>query len=172
MTTTPHDLKSNPMTIDTTKQPSIPSPLKSIEFHDTSMDTINKWNPKDLSLHLEPEQESGYIKGHLLRKRLEGKPLLNGTVLDWLLNHPDEIPPDWKGKDVFFWGTIYRNSDDDLYVRCLYFGIDRWHWRYYWLGHSFHSGHPAAVRASALSLAVRVSALESDMDKLKKIIKL
>ena len=138
------------MTIDTTKQPSIPKYLQSIEYHDTSMGTI-KWNLKDISLHLEPEQKNGYLKGTELRERLKRKPVLNTMVLDWLLEHPDEIPPEWKGKAVFFWGTIYRHSVGNLCVRCLYWNGSEWDWSYDWLDDGFDSDDPALVRASALS---------------------
>lgn len=33
---------------------------------------------------------------------------LCADVLDHLLNHQDKIPSSWKGKLVFFWGTIYK----------------------------------------------------------------
>jgi hypothetical protein len=58
------------------------------------------------------------------------------------------IPEEWKGKYVFFWGTIYRGSGDNLYVRCLCWGGGRWDWGYDWLGGGWDDGNPAAVPAS------------------------
>lgn len=45
----------------------------------------------------------------------------NASLMDHLLEHgPSRIPDDWQGKNVFFFGTIYRDrSDDCLYVRYL-----------------------------------------------------
>lgn len=137
------------MKIDTTKQPSIPSYLKSIESHDTSMGTI-EWDKTKVSLHLEPEQKDGYIDGNILRDRMKGKGL-NATVLDWLMDHPDQIPDEWKGKYVYFWGTIYRDSDDDLCVRYLYWYGGAWYWDCHWLDHGFDGRNPAALRASTLN---------------------
>lgn len=61
-------------------------------------------------------------------KELEDQPVLNANVLDFLREHPELIPDEWKGKFTFFWGTIYRHRDGDLYVRCLYWDGGRWDW--------------------------------------------
>mgnify|MGYP001356901996 CR=1 FL=1 len=89
------------------------------------------------------------IKGNELRKKLKGMLVLNANVLDYLLAHPELIPEEWKGKYIFFWGTIYCDSVGCLVVRCLHWNGVKWCWRYLWLGIDFHSGFPAAVlRAS------------------------
>jgi hypothetical protein len=103
-----------------------------------------EWNPAKVCLHLSPNQQSGkIIKGHKLRKELEKEPVLNANVCDYLLAHPELIPEEWKGKHIFFWGTIYRGSDGDLYVRYLYWCGSQWHWDYYWLGDDWSSDNPA-----------------------------
>jgi hypothetical protein len=108
-----------------------------------------EWNPERIALYLSKGQQDGkYIGGHKLRKELEDKPVLNACVLDYLLAHPDLIPESWKGKVVFFWGTIYRSADGGLYVRCLYWDGGRWSWDCLWLGLDWHGGHPAAALAS------------------------
>ena len=58
------------------------------------------------------------------------------------------IPEEWKGKYVFFWGTIYRNSGGYLNVRYLYWGGDSWSWDYDWLDDDFHGHNPATLSAS------------------------
>ena len=73
------------------------------------------------------------IRGTELREELKGKPVLNANVLDYLLKHPELIPEEWKGKAVFFWGTIYRDSRGNLCVRCLYWDGSRWYWSHNWL---------------------------------------
>lgn len=112
-----------------------------------------KWSQDLVSLWLSKSQKKGVIQGYELRKELANKPALNANVLDFLLKHPHlipEEPKEWKTKLVFFWGTIYRDSDGHLYVRYLYWGGDRWYWHYYWLGfHFYGDGRPAALRASA-----------------------
>ena len=88
------------------------------------------------------------IRGHELKQSLDGQPVLPAHVLDYLLEHPELIPEAWKGKAVFFWGTIYRGAGGNLYVRYLYWDGDRWHWLYSWLDNGWCESHPSAVSAS------------------------
>lgn len=130
--------------IDTDKNPKIPYDGWKVEKH-IKMGKI-KWEVP--VLHLEPEQEKGYLNGNTLRERLKGKPVLNANVLDYLLEHTELIPEEWKGKCIFFWGTIYRNSGGYLYVRCLLWIGDSWDWDYYWLDNDWGGSYTAALRAS------------------------
>lgn len=96
------------------------------------------------TLFLMKEQKMGRVVGHDLRKDLVDQPVLNANVLDYLLAHPDLIPEEWKGKAVFFWGTIYRDRDGSLCVRYLcWYGV-RWVWLCRWLGYDWYSVSPAA----------------------------
>lgn len=80
-----------------------------------------KWNATNVSLHLDEGQRDGrWIEGNKLRKELANKPVLNANVLDYLLAHPHLIPEEWKGKAVFFWGTIYCDRGGGLCVRYLF----------------------------------------------------
>ncbi len=45
---------------------------------------------------------------------------------------------------------MYRNGDDNLYVRYLYWNGDRWNWNYNWLDNDWNSNNPALVRATIL----------------------
>jgi len=104
-----------------------------------------EWDPTKVRLHLSSSQQNGKsIEGNELRKELENESVLNANVLDFLLKHPELIPEEWKGKYVFFWGTVYRRSDGDLYVRCLYRSDGRWRWDDRWLGLGRFDGYPAA----------------------------
>lgn len=106
---------------------------------------------KKVILHLVKQQtRNGVIQGHELRKELDnGKlVLLNANLLDYLLEHPELIPDAWKGKAVFFWGTVYRDSDGHLNVRYLSWNDGRWNWDYNWLDFDWISNDPAAVLAS------------------------
>lgn len=112
------------------------------------------WDPEKVKLYFSRQQGGEKcIEGNQLRKELEGKPVLNANVLDYLLAHQELIPEDWKGKYVFFWGTIYRgtiyrDSCGILYVRCLCFCDGWWRWRFLWLGNWWGYDRPAALRAS------------------------
>jgi len=93
-----------------------------------------KWNPDMVSLYLSDSQKDNKtIRGHELRKELENQLVLNANVLDYLLNHQGLIPETWKGKQIFFWGTIYHDQDGSLCVRCLYWVGGRWDGDYRWL---------------------------------------
>ncbi len=100
------------------------------------------------------QKGSKSIVGNKLRTELKDQPVLNANVLDYLLANPDLIPEDWKVDEsgntryIFFWGTVYRSSDGDLYVRYLFWRGGRWHWSNLWLGYSWHGNSPAAVLAS------------------------
>jgi len=108
-----------------------------------------EWNPERISLYLSKRQKNGGdIGGHDLRKELESQPVLNACVLDYLLANPELIPESWRGKAVFFWGTIYRDAVDRLYVRHLYWYGGGWGWYYYWLGGVWRDCCTAALLAS------------------------
>lgn len=106
------------------------------------------FDPKKTLLFLSEKQKTDFILGHDLRKELADKSVLGANVLDYLLAHTELIPEEWKGKSVFFWGTIYRGSDGGLCVRYLDRRGSRWDWRYRWLGHDFRSDGPAVLLAS------------------------
>lgn len=107
-----------------------------------------QWDPSKTQLYLSKKQKGGVVEGNKLRQELAKQPVLNADVLDYLLQNPQLIPEDWKGKYVFFWGTVYRNSRGNLYVRYLYWRGDEWRWVYNWLDNNFNNNNPAAVRAS------------------------
>ena len=108
-----------------------------------------EWDPLKVALYLSESQQDGKgIRGDELQKELMDKPVFNANLLDYLLVHPELIPEEWKGKLVFFWGTIYRHVDGYLRVRCLRWFDDGWHWHFSWLDHDFHGSDPAAVPAS------------------------
>jgi hypothetical protein len=143
-----------------------------------STNDIKPFDPKSLQLHLEPEQIDDYIKGEVLVERMKGKGL-SANVLDYLLAHPESIPEDWKGKWVYFWGTIYRNADGYLYVRFLCWRGVGWGWDYFWLGSAFGGRSPAAVSASISpkssdtkpSVSLDFSSLEARVTAIEKWIK-
>ena len=108
-----------------------------------------KWTKELIQLYRSAGQKDGKcIEGSKLRKELASKSVLNANVLDYLLAHPELIPEEWKGKYVFFWGTIYRNSNGYLCVRFLYWHDDRWDWDAGWLVSDFRGLNPAALSAS------------------------
>ena len=132
--------------IDCDVDPFVPEGWK-VEEHKKSGKV--KWTKELIELYLSPGQKNGKcIEGNKLRKELASKPVLNANILDYLLAHPELIPEEWKGKYVFFWGTVYRGSGGCLYVRVLCWDGGRWSWDYYWLDGDFNDNDPAALSVS------------------------
>lgn len=114
-----------------------------------------EFDPAKIALHLDEEQKDGkQIVGSELRKKLVGKAVMNANVLDALLANTALIPESWKQDEngrtrcVFFWGTIFRDLDDGLCVRCLCWDDGRWDWFGRWLGLEWDVQDPAALLAS------------------------
>lgn len=108
-----------------------------------------KWNASKVALYLSDGQKNGkWIVGSKLREELKGQSVYNANLLDYLLKNTHLIPEKWSDKFIFFWSTIYRNSDGGPYVRCLYWDGDWWRWSYDWLVGGWNSSRPAAVSAS------------------------
>ncbi|GEM_PF-659694 len=138
--------------IDLDSDPFIPNGLK-LESHQKHGQF--KWDPKKIKLYLSDNQRNDKtIRGHNLRKELEKQKVLNANLLDFLLKNPRLIPKNWKvgenGKTryIFFWGTIYRDSSDSLYVRCLLWNVGEWRWSYDLLVLVWGADDPSAVLTS------------------------
>jgi hypothetical protein len=131
--------------IDLFADPWVPDGWKVVEHRRGDKEFL--FDPSKVVLYLDDGQKDGkVIKGHELRKKLADQPVFNANLLDWYLAHPNLIPEEWKGRAVFFWGTIYRDSGGDLCVRCLVWGGGEWLWRCGWLGDDWGDGLPAASR--------------------------
>lgn len=129
--------------IDCDAYPSVPA-LWSVEEHKKS--GFFKFDPAKISLYLSRNQRRYSVSGNDLRKVLTNKSVMNANVLDYLRLHQELIPEEWKGRQIVFWGTIYRGNDGLLYVRYLFWNGARWDWFYSWIGPwTFDSNTPAAL---------------------------
>lgn len=135
----------------------LPGDKDPIAIKDLTVETNIKhglitFDPSKLELYLSPKQITGFIKGcDLLKelKSLKGKVLLNDGDLEVFLK-PENwkyIPGDWRGKLVYFWGTIYHHGAD-LYVRYLHWDGRSWYSDYSWLENDWNNYEPAVVLAS------------------------
>jgi len=95
------------------------------------------------------ESDNGRVTGEEKLRRLKamGCIRLDAGVLRAFWENKDLIPESWKGKLVYFDGTILRNSHD---IRCalyVYWYDDEWRWGYYFLGGGRIVRNPSAVLA-------------------------
>lgn len=143
-----HEIKGIEHVIDCNAQPFIPDGSKVEEHQQGGM---VKFDATKTDFYLSKKQKGGTIEGNKLHKELEGKKVMNANVLDYLLANPKAIPDDWKQDEkgntryIFFWGTIYRYSHGNLCVRCLYWGVGRWYWSFYWLDYGWGSNYPTLL---------------------------
>lgn len=142
-------------TIDCDAQPFVPDGWSVEEHQKGGAFKWDKETQKDALYLSKGQTGSKYIEGNKLRKELTDKspPVLNANALDYLLANPHLIPEEWKrdGKGntrtIFFWGTIYRRRDGNLFVRYLRWGDRRWRWGSRWLDDDWYGNCPAALRA-------------------------
>lgn len=105
-----------------------------------------KYDTTKVSLYLSEGQKDGKcLAGTKLRQELEAMPVINANLLEFYLAHTWLIPKDWKGKAIFFWGTIYRDADGDLCVRYLCWLEERWYWYYEWLENDWSDNYPTVL---------------------------
>lgn len=160
--------------IDLDKDPLIPSDHWTVEEHKKGGKM--EWEPEKLELFLTEKQKTEYIGGHVLRKEL-GENVMNANVLDFLLKNPELIPESWKKNSkgdinfIYFWGTVYRDSDDGLCVRSLCFSGGRWQTRYDYLGGGWDCSGPALRRASTLKSDTKPSSDTLTLESAFKIVK-
>lgn len=104
-------------------------------------------------LYLDPVQIEGSIRGNDLYEHLKERNInvLNATVWQHLKINSDQIPEVWKygpkgnAQYVFFWGTIDRSPDGNLYVRYLSWTGGNWVFSNYLLGGNWHEDFPAVI---------------------------
>jgi hypothetical protein len=142
------DTESDLMAVDYSIAPSLVN-LK-IKAHPKRKDIVEyDLSKTERVLTLRPGESriSGYE--NLKRLKATGKTPLDVRVLEELLKHPELIPEEWKNGVTYFWGTIFCDSDGNLYVACLRRNGDRWDWSCDWLDGDWNGCEPAACLASS-----------------------
>ncbi|MEK7073278.1 MAG: hypothetical protein AAB974_02450 [Patescibacteria group bacterium] len=71
------------------------------------------WDTATVALYLGDDQKNRMVPKEEVLKDLQGQKVLPANVLDCLRSNPTLIPSDWKGKTIYFWGTIYCDSNGD-----------------------------------------------------------
>jgi len=62
----------------------------------------------------------------LKTKSSEGYITLNGNVLEYLLEHQEIIPKEWRDKNIFFFGTEYYDFGGSGMFRFMHYNGRRW----------------------------------------------
>ena len=92
--------------IDTDKAPIIPEWATLME-HKKSGKIL--WNPKDFELYLDDGQKNGKcIEGNKLYEKIKDTSVMNVNVAQFFVDNPKLYPDEWKGKWVYFWGTMFQ----------------------------------------------------------------
>jgi hypothetical protein len=138
------------LTIDYRVLPSLVN-MEIVEHHVRSNTDQIDVSKVELILTLKPS-DNGSVGGeeNLKRLRATGKRLLDVRVMEELFQHPELIPESWKKVGaVYFWGTIFRNSDGYRFVAYLCWDGVAWYWSSFWLDNAWRSLSPAASLASS-----------------------
>ena len=140
--------------IDTDKSPQVYGLLWTIaeNFGKRGIISWNKDKYKD-ALFMHPLQMGDSIRGNDLYEYFKQKntPVMSAGVWEYLREHTEEIPEEWKRKYggnelyIFFWGTIDRSPEGDLYVRYLSWTGGNWTAGNYLLSGNWHEDFPTAV---------------------------
>jgi len=95
------------------------------------------------NLELVPFLKEGerYIEGEELVRRARGelRANLGQRHAEYLLEHQEEIPEEFRKYYLAFPGTVWRDRDGVRYVACLYWRGRRWYPDFYWLARVFAS---------------------------------
>ncbi|MES2060168.1 MAG: hypothetical protein V4438_04010 [Patescibacteria group bacterium] len=140
--------------IDTDKEPAPYGLLWTIAENFNKRGII-KWDKKRFkdALFIHSMQMDGSIRGNDLFEYFKEKhtPVLNAAVWEYLKDNPTQIPEEWKKKEggneqyIFFWGTIDRSPQGNLYVRYITWTGGNWAAGSYLLSGNWHEDFPAAV---------------------------
>lgn len=132
------------LVVDLGADPFVPTGLE-LEEHQKGEKFL--WDPDRVGLYTSRDQNKGRVRGVILRSEVAGKNPFNACLLYFLLTNPGLIPDPWRYKEVFFWGTIYRNPSG-LFVGSLQWkrgGQRRWYAANEYLGFEWNSNRPAAI---------------------------
>ncbi len=157
-------------TIDTDKAPVLPSWATLVEHKKSGQ---IEWKPETFDLYLSEKQKDSYITGHNLRTELKDEPVMNVNVAQYLVDHPELYPKEWKGEYVYFWGTIVQGSGSRLDVPYLIENGGKVVLDWFWLDNDWDANYPALrfgkssdLKPSELSDPLTLTRIEKKIDVL------
>ncbi len=140
--------------INTNKEPQPYGLLWTVaeNFGKVGMINWDKRKYKD-ALFIHSLQIDGSIRGNDLFEYFKEKhtPVMNAAIWEYLKENTTDIPEEWKtgasgnAAYIFFWGTIDRSPQGNLYVRYLTWTGGNWTASNYLLSGNWHEDFPAAV---------------------------
>lgn len=108
-----------------------------------------KWETENVSFYVVPDlQENGKkIRGYGVRRMIEEMPVLNINAMRYLLRRQCLIPKKWRGKAIFFWGTIFRDHNHNLIVYYMFWEdkYKQWQESFAWFGAELDEDNPAIL---------------------------
>lgn len=107
--------------IDCSTNPNLPDKLWSVALN-PPMDNIADFSK--LSYKLIKLTEGSKITN--LEKTAQTG--LNSCVLDYLIKNPEVIPQDWKGKNILFTRTVFKDGGGSSLYKTLTFQDGTWQW--------------------------------------------
>lgn len=138
--------------VDCDAQPYIPDGWR-IERH--TCRGLIEFDPARIELFQhEKQKKGGTITGDDLFDAVKDRIGLNACVLDHSLENTGNLPGSWKKDDqgrtryIIFPDTVFRDSDDFLYVRFLFWDDGRWDWDDFRLDDDFDDQYWVALLAS------------------------
>ena len=93
--------------------------------------------------------DNGRVHGEekLHRLKASGHIRLDAKIFQTFWENKDRIPEIWRGKCVYFDGTVLQSPSGCRYVLYLDWRGDEWDWHYYWLESDWGDSSPSAVLA-------------------------
>ncbi len=121
----------------------------SIEEQDERSLALSEVNLADIQLVTTLQNGEERVEGEEKLRRLKaaGYIRLDAKILQTLWGNKNLIPESWKGKHVYFDGTVLRSPNGLRYVLYLCWYGDEWRWLYYWLEGDWDGHDPSAVLA-------------------------
>ncbi|GEM_PF-2137483 len=87
------------------------------------------------------KSSESWVKGTVMADRAKELGANPGQKhAEWLEEHQDRIPEEFRKFHLIFPGTLWRDARGDRSVPCLGWGGGRWCLYFFWLGGGWHSG--------------------------------
>lgn len=121
----------------------------SIAEQDERSLVLSEVNLRNIRLETMLKDGEGSVQGEEKLRRLKksGHIRLDAKVFYALWENKSLIPESWKGKTIYFDGTILQNPDGNRYVLYLFWSGDEWRWYCLWLKRGWYGDNPSAVLA-------------------------